>query len=161
GGVREVLDLLRNQRLQAAILFSDGRQVGEEPVIATSLSGGGIPIHTVLTAPSSPDSPIRDAAIARIEMPSPPNVFVGETFNATAHVVWTATSATPKPQEITLSVGAYQLRAPVEPTEGSPKNGLHRGVARFSLQFDDPGPTRITFSLKPDKKELTDVNNSV
>jgi hypothetical protein len=159
GGSREVLDRLRTQKIHAAILFSDGRQIGEEAVIATSLAGGGVPIHTILTAPPPTEAPVRDAAIARIEMPSPPNVFAGETLNATAHVVW---SGAQQPQELTLHVGNYQFRSPIEPIEKSPDAPtVNRGVAKFSLQLDEPGPTKITFSLKPDRRELTPANNTV
>jgi hypothetical protein len=157
GGSREVLDRLRSQKIHAAFLFSDGRQVGEEAVIATSLAGGGVPVHTVLTAPA--DAPVRDAAISRIEMPSPPNVFAGETLNAAAHVVW---SGVQQPQEVALHVGNYQFRSPVEPLEKSADNpNANRGVARFSVQFDEPGPTKVTFSIKPDRRELTQANNTV
>jgi hypothetical protein len=158
-GVREVLDQLRYQKLNALVLFSDGRQVGEESAVASNLAGTGVPVYTVAAAPPPSAGRLRDVAIERVEMPSPPNVFVGETLSVTVHVTWTPSSAMPKPAEVILQFqnGAVPLRAPIE----EPQKNAGRGVAKFSLQFDQPGPQRITLSVNPQRQEITDANNSV
>ena len=153
GGVRDVLDRLRQQKVSAAVLLSDGRQVGEEAVVAAGLAGGGVPIYTVLTAASPADGRVRDTAIERIEMPSPANVFAGESMHVTVHVAWNGMA---KPGEVTVQIGAYELRSPVE---ARPQNAT-RGTARFTLQFDESGPHRLTFSVPARPQELTDANNS-
>jgi hypothetical protein len=157
GGLRAVLDQLRHQKISAIVVLSDGRQVGQDPSVSAGIAGTGVPVYGVLAAPQRAAGRLRDIAIERVEMPSPANIFVGETLNLTAHVVWTLSSALPKPTEVTLQTGAYQLRAPIEESG----NNAGRGLARFSIQFDDPGPQRITLSVKSQNQEITDANNSV
>src|SRR5204863_2117767 len=59
GGLRDALFQLRHQPIRAVLLFTDGRQVGAETSIASSLLGSSVPVYTVCPAPLG-----RGAAVA-------------------------------------------------------------------------------------------------
>jgi hypothetical protein len=155
GGVRDALDRMRHQRVQAVVLFTDGRQVGAAASIASSLMGSGVPVYAVCPAPLSGDrSPaVRDVAIDRVVLP--PSLFVGETLNASVDVRWSGYRQPPK--EATIQVGSERQTRRVEVRKGA------AGVATvtFSLSVVEPGPQRVTVSVPELDDEISAENNTV
>lgn len=150
GGLREVMDLLRNQPVQSVILFSDGRQVGAETSIASSLLGSSAPIYTICPAPLGREGAVHDLSIERVTMPQ--SMFIGETLNVTVELSWTALKG--KLPELTLEVaGERQTRAIKD------KNG--QGTAEFSVQVNEPGPQKVSIRVAPFEGEISTENNTV
>jgi len=157
GGLREVLDRLRHQGVQAVVVFTDGQQVGAEAAVSSALVGGtGAPVFAVSPAPGGPGAPVRDLAVQRVSVPA--SVFVGETLTVTADVRWTA-AALPKgakAPEVTVTIGEQTYEAAVSPNKDRPGTG----TVRFQMIMRDPGPQRVTVSLTPVDGEVTADNNS-
>lgn len=148
GGLREVMDLLRYQPVQSVVLFSDGRQVGAETSIASSLMGSGVRVYTVSPAPPIKDAPVRDVAIDRVIMAQ--SLFVGETLNVTAELRWSGLSN--KQTEVTLRAGAEQQRKIVRAED--------KGPVHFAIQMTDAGPQEVTITAAPVEGEISTENNT-
>jgi hypothetical protein len=148
GGLREVMDLLRYQPVQSVVLFSDGRQVGAETSIASSLMGSGVRVYTVSPAPPAKDAPVRDVAIERVTTPQ--SLFVGEMLNVTAELRWSGLGN--KQTEVTARSGAEQQRKIVRADE--------KGPVHFALQMTDAGPQEVTLSAAPVEGEISTENNT-
>lgn len=150
GGLREVMDLLRNQPVQSVIFFSDGRQVGAETSIASSLLGSSAPIYTICPVPMGREGAVHDLSIERVTLPQ--SMFIGETLNVTVELSWTGLKG--KLPEVTLDVaGQRQTRGIKE------KNG--HGTAEFSMQVNEPGPQKLTISVPAFEGEISTENNTV
>lgn len=155
GTLQSVLNQLRYQSVQAVVLFSDGRQVGSQTAIASSILGGSsIPVFTISPAPPAASAAaVRDLAVERIALPA--SVFIGEVMTVTADLHWTV--ARYRPASATLQVGTRMLTRPVEPNPKDPASG----TVRFSVLMDEPGPQQIVVSVPPVEGEITDQNNSI
>ena len=150
GGLREVMDTLRYQPVQSVILFSDGRQVGAEALISSSLIGNSVPIYTVCPAPLEKEALVRDISIERVTMPQ--SMFIGETLNVTVELRWTGLNA--KPPEVTLQVGGVRQRRTIKGDGG-------RGIVQFAAPVNDAGPQQVTISAAPFDGEISTENNTV
>lgn len=148
GGLREVMDQLRYQPLQSVVLFSDGRQVGAETSIASSLAGSGVKVYTVSAAPSETEAPVRDVSVERVTLPQ--SLFVGETMNVSVELRWNALAG--KQTEVTLRVGSEERRQTARADA--------KGPIRFAVQMNDPGPQKVTVEVAPVKGEISTENNT-
>jgi hypothetical protein len=148
GGLREVMELLRYQPVQSVVLFSDGRQVGAETSIASSLMGSGVKVYTISPAPLIKAAPVRDVAIDRVTIPQ--SLFVGETLNVTVELRWSG--LTGKQTEVTLRAGTEEQRKIARPEDKTP--------LQFSLQMNDPGPQKVTITAAPVDGEISTENNT-
>jgi hypothetical protein len=148
GGLREVMELLRYQPVQSVVLFSDGRQVGAETSIASSLMGSGVKVYTISPAPLTKAAPVRDVAVDRVTMPQ--SLFVGETLNVAVELRWSGLPG--KQTEVTLRAGAEEQRKTAKPEDKSP--------LQFSLQMNDPGPQKVTITAAPVEGEISTENNT-
>jgi hypothetical protein len=156
GGLRDVMDRLRHQNVQAVVLFSDGRQVGAETSIASSLMGSGIPVYALCPAPliKEREPLVRDLAIAKVTLPQ--SVFVGETLNVAVDLRWTQVDKSKLP-EVTMQVGAERQVKRIEPK----RPGATTATVVFALPVVEPGPQRVTISLPSVEGEISDENNTV
>lgn len=155
GGVREALDRMRHQGVQAVVFFTDGRQVGAAGSIASSLMGSGVPVYAVCPAPLGGDKTpdVRDVAIDRVVMP--PSLFVGEVLNVSVDIRWSGYKD--PPTEATIQVGSE--RQTQRPTVK--KGADHVATATFSLPIVEPGPQRVTISAAVRDDEISPENNTV
>jgi hypothetical protein len=149
GGLREVTDLLRHQPVQSVVLFTDGRQVGAEASVASSLIGSGVPVYAVSPAPLGKNARFRDLSIARVTMPH--SLFVGETMNVTVELHHSGLPK--KPPEVTLQVGEEVQRQPSREESG-------RYIARFAVPVNDAGAQKVTVSVPTVAGELSSDNNA-
>lgn len=148
-GLRDVMEQLRHQPIQAVLLFSDGRQVGNDTSIASSLAGSSVPVYTIAAAPIGPGAMVRDVGIEQIDMPA--SLFIGETLRVTASIGWSGMKSTPK--EVVLQVGEQTVRAPIR--EGRKPN------VEVYLTVSEPGAQRVTLSVPAVEGEASTRNNSV
>ena len=148
GGLREVMELLRHQPVQSVILFSDGRQVGAETSIASSLMGMGVRVYAVSPAPSPKEAAVRDVAVERITLPQ--SLFVGETLKVSAELRWSGLAN--KQTELTLRAGAQTQRKIVRAED--------KGPVTFAIQMNDGGPQEVTITAAPVEGEISTDNNT-
>jgi hypothetical protein len=148
GGLREVMELLRYQPVQSVILFSDGRQVGAETSIASSLMGSGVRVYSVSPAPPHKDAPVRDVAIDRVTLPQ--SLFVGETLKASVEVRWSGLAN--KQSRVTLRAGAETQRKMVRSDD--------KGPVSFAVQMNDAGPQEVSITVDPVEGEISTENNT-
>jgi hypothetical protein len=150
GGLREIMDLLHYQPVQSVVLFSDGRQVGAETSIASSLLGSSAPIYTICPAPLGKGARIHDLSIERVSMPQ--SMFIGETLNVSVEVNWTGLRGK-EPQVMLQVAGSRQSRA------AKGQNG--HAVVEFAVPVNEPGPQKITITAAPFEGEISTENNSI
>jgi len=148
GGLREAMERLRYQPIQSVVLFSDGRQVGADTSIASSLIGGSsVKVYTVCPAPPSRETPVHDLAIARVTMPQ--SLFIGETLNVQVEMKWNGLKG--KQTQVTLEVGPERQQRVVKEGDKSP--------VRFSVRVNEAGPQRVTVTAAPLDGEISTENN--
>jgi hypothetical protein len=148
GGLRQVMELLRFQPVQSVILFSDGRQVGAETSIASSLMGSDVRVYTISPAPPIKEAPVRDVAIERVSLPQ--SLFVGETLKVSAELRWSGLAN--KQTQVTLQTGAETQRKIVRADDKGPVN--------FAVQMSDPGPQQVSITAAPVEGEISTENNT-
>ena len=145
--VREVIDTLRGQPIQAIVLLSDGRQVGGESVVASTLSVSGVPIFAVPVAAALS----RDVSVQRLTVPG--NTFVGETMTVRAELF----SAGMKGQsvDVTLKLDDHTETK----TVSFPDDGIT--PITFEVKLEKAGAKLLAVEVKPQDGETSVENNSV
>lgn len=148
GGVRAVLDHLQGTAVRAVVLFSDGRQVGGDATVPSSLSASGVPVYTVGVAPPGG---LKDVSIVNVT--APPSAFVGETITVRAHI---RAIGLPQAQaDVTFDAGAAtQTRHVVFADEKSL-------TVEFTEKLTTPGPQKFSITVSKVPGEATDENNHV
>jgi hypothetical protein len=148
GGVRAVLDHLQGTAVRAVVLFSDGRQVGGEAAVPSSLSASGVPVYTVGVAPLGG---LKDVSIINVTAPS--SAFVGETVTVRADI---------------RALGLPNAQADVTFDAGGEKQARHVVFAdekpvtvEFTEKLTTPGPRKISLVVSKVPGEATDENNHV
>jgi len=99
GAVRAVLDYMQGTPVRGVVLLSDGRPVGGDTTVPSTLASGGVPVYAVSVAPPQA---LKDAAVLRISAPS--STFMGETITVRADVRATGVPAGTA-AEVTFEVG--------------------------------------------------------
>jgi hypothetical protein len=142
----------RGRKIQAILLFSDGRQIGGTTPLQTSLRAAGAPVFTI---PLAARSLGRDVTISRVAFPE--TAFVGDSVTVRADIraigvrgpVTVHLQGAPEPQTTILTFAADQTQACIFTFKPSAA-----GVMNFTLRLDDPaGDTnpsnnQVTRSIK-------------
>ena len=145
GALRAAAERVKGRPVQAIVVLSDGRQVGGESGVASSIAQDGAPIYAVSVGSPSP----RDVTVAEVVMPQ--RQFVGET--TTARVRLRATGLAGKTVEVKLDA-AGQLVAKTVPLTGS------TATLEFPLKFDAAATHDVVVAATPQDGEVTTANNS-
>ena len=149
GGVRRAMSRMARQPVQAVVLFSDGRQTGDQGLLASGLLPSGVPIFTVDAAGGR----VRDLAIEHVEMPR--LVYAGEVLTARVTVRATGIEAGEIAGQAKLSPdGAEECAAPVRMKDG-------RVEAELRVRLDKAGLQRMVISIPAQAGEATLANNQV
>jgi hypothetical protein len=144
--LRAAADRMKGRAVQAIVVLSDGRQVGGESGVASSLAQGGAPVYAVSVGSSS----LRDLAVAEVVIPQ--RQFVGET--TTVRVQLRAMGLAGKNVEVKLDA-AEQSAARTVALIGSTT------TVEFPLKFDAAATHEVLLSVTPQDGEVTTANNVV
>jgi hypothetical protein len=143
GALREVRQRLALQHVTAAVVFSDGREVGSDTSAGATWSE--VPVIAVAAAPTS----TRDLSIAGFTVPA--SAALGQTVNAaidlraagfdgtTVRVVLDGPGQQSQSKDVIIASG-----------------GAH---VEMKVTLDRPGPHELTVSVAPQAREATDQNN--
>lgn len=175
--VPQVLEQLAGRPVHAVVLFTDGRQVGGEHRVVSSLFSSGVPVFTVMTAPEQGTA---DLAITRLDTPQA--FFAGHaaTVRADLRVRGSARGKALvrlladgqthqqqvelKPDQtltvefpLTLSTaGIHEIRVEVEPRDGEAAIDNNHAVRRVKV-LDQPA--RVTALAGPGTWEFQYLRN--
>jgi hypothetical protein len=146
GAVGAAADRMKGRAVQAVAVLSDGRQIGGESGVSSTLAGAGVPVYGVLTG--SRES--RDLSIAALTMAQ--RQFIGETTTARVHL----RGAGMKGAQLDVKLdaeGHAQSHAIALGDDGS-------AVVEFPLKFDTAGVHGVTVSVAAQPGEMTTANNA-
>ena len=146
GALRASLDRMKGRPTQAIVVLSDGRQVGGESGVASSLAQAGAPVYAVSVGSPSP----RDVAIAEVVIPQ--RQFVGETTTAGVRVRGTGLAA--KNVEVKLDAGGQSATRTVALSAST-------ATVEFPLKFETAATHDVIVTVTPQDGEVTTANNSV
>jgi hypothetical protein len=147
GGIADAMDDVKGRQIQAAIVFTDGRQSSGGTTAAGQLGLRGIPVFAV--AAGAVNS-LRDLAIESLTAPTGP--FVGETIVVRVGVRSLRLSA--KDLEVKLAVGDVQQSRRIDVAADSV------ATAEFEVKLDKPGVQELTASIPELPGEATFRNNT-
>ena len=146
GSVRAASDRMRGRRVQAIVLLTDGRQVGGESTVASTLSGSGTPVYPIaIGSPAPPDVSIFEVAL-------PQRQFVGET--TAIRVQLRGSGVKGQSVEVSVEAGGQRVAKPV--TFADPI-----ATVEFPLKFDAGGVHEVAVTVTPQGGEVTTVNNAI
>jgi hypothetical protein len=183
--VRAALDQMAGTPVQAVVLFSDGRQVGNRttPASPADLTGSrsppavGVPVYAIAAA--APTAAPRDLSLSHVVVP--PSVFVGEPFSVHARLHGVGLSGGANAVEVRCVVGRRQgvypvgspaliawdaARLAIESALGAKRYTLNGASATTEVEFDElradePGAQPLTLDLADLEGEITAENNIV
>jgi len=144
--VRSALDAMKGLPVQAIVLLSDGRQVGGEGAINSSLSAAGVPIYTIPVA----DSVAHDLSVRDISLPV--SAFVNETVTVHAQIAGSGVKGTTI--DVTLVMD--------DVTKIEKVTFADDGVmpVDFQIKLDKPGPKQLKISVPTQAGEVSADNNA-
>ena len=146
GALRASLDRMKGRPTQAIVVLSDGRQVGGESGVASSLAQAGAPVYAVSVGSPSP----RDVAIAEVVIPQ--RQFVGETTTAGVRV--RGTGLAERNVEVKLDVGGQSATRTLALSAST-------ATVEFPLKFEAAGTHDVIVTVTPQDGEVTTANNAV
>jgi hypothetical protein len=147
GGIAAVLASLSAAPPRAVVLFSDGRQTGEDADVS-SLSSLGVPVFTVGAASRSG---IRDASIQNLTLPY--FAFVNEPVQIRAEIH--APGLTGASTQLTMSGGGVTESKSITFADDHPM------PIGFDRRFPTTGPSQVTIEVAPVPGEMSLENNKV
>lgn len=147
GAVPRVLERLSGRPVDAVVLLSDGRQVGGEQRVVSSLFAGGVPVFTVLTAREQPPP---DTAITRLRIPD--TLFAGQEAVIRADI--RLSGARQSTQTVRLHAAGQTHEQRIDLRGGQPQ------TVAFPIVIDDAGIHDIRIEVEPDAREASVENNS-
>jgi len=146
GALRAAAERMKGRPVQVIVILTDGRQVGGESGVASSLADAGAPVYAVSVGSPAP----RDLAIAEVSMPQ--RQFVGET--TTARVRLRATGLAAKAVEVKLDAAGQSAARTVALAAST-------ATVEFPLKFDAAATHDVVVTVTPQDGEVTTANNSV
>lgn len=146
GAARAAAERMKDRLVQAIVVLTDGRQVGGESTVASSLAGAGVPVYTVSVGTPAP----RDVAIIDVALPQ--RQFVGET--TTVRLQLRGVGMKGKHVEVKLEAGGQSQEKTITFAEPS-------AVVEFPLKFDAAAAHSVIVSAAPQDGEVTIANNTV
>lgn len=149
GALRDVFDRFKGEPVQAAVLFSDGRQVGGDPTVASGLFASGVPIFTVL---SGSRAGVADVSVSNVTVPA--EAFAGETVTVRAEIRSSLFGGSSSDVVLTTDDGSTQTKH-ITLRDDQPV------PVEFSVKLDKPGATKLTVAVPPHPDEASAENNSV
>lgn len=145
--VSRVMEKLRHADLRAIVLLSDGRQVGGEGQVVSSLTGTGVPVFAVLPAPARA---ARDVVVSRLDVPG--SAHVGQTIMVRAEI---------RGRRIGSSELTVQLRCAGQTQRQQVQLGDNDAVTvEFAVRMVHPGTPEVEVSVEPLEGEATVANNT-
>jgi hypothetical protein len=155
GALRAVMSRMGSRPVQAVVVLSDGRQVGDDtdPAAGDALTLS-VPVFAVESAAPGPR---RDISITGFDVPK--TARAGQTVRA--RVTVRSTGYRNEPIDVRLQVDAVTLLATVTPLDDPP--GPHAtsqtATAEFEVTLPRGGPQQLIAYVLPRDGEVLDENN--
>lgn len=151
GAIPAAMSMVGQKPVRAVVMFSDGRQVGGDASIVSSLSPAGAPVFAVGIAPL--EKP-RDLAIAQ-DVAIPSSAFVGETMTVRASILAIGQPAGSVDVQLRAGDAEPMTQRVAIKADGTP------APVEFAVHLETGGPQRFTLSVAPTAGEITAENNVV
>lgn len=148
GGIAEAIDKVKGRQIQAAVVFTDGRQSAGAVAAVGQLGLRGVPVFAVA---AGAEHSLQDLSIESLTVPDGP--FVGETIMVRVGVRSLKLPA--KDLEVKLAVGDVKQSRRIDLAADAV------GTAEFEVKLDKAGVQELTASIPELPGEATFKNNSV